>query len=76
MVQDDTKDSANVQQLKLELAGYQSCCKQLGEELADRDRELEGQSQPYQIRHRAFHRVVPRPAVTVPSCIGPSPAEW
>ena len=47
MVQDDTKDSAtDVQQLKLELAGYQACCKQLGEELADKDRELKGQSTP------------------------------
>ena len=45
-VQDSTEDATDVQQLKLELAGYQACCKQLGEELADRDRELKGQSVP------------------------------
>lgn len=33
---------ADVQQLKLELAGYQSCCKELGQELAEKDHELEG----------------------------------
>lgn len=43
-MQDCTQDATDVQQLKLELAGYQACCKQLGEELADKDRELEGQS--------------------------------
>lgn len=31
-----------MQQLKLELAGYQSCCKRLGDDLAAKDRELEG----------------------------------
>ena len=31
-----------MQQLKVELAGYQSCCKQLGQELAQKDSELEG----------------------------------
>ena len=30
-------------QLKMELAGYQSCCKRLGNDLAAKDQELEGQ---------------------------------
>ena len=42
-LQDDAEGSiSDMQQLKLELAGYQSCCKQLGQELAEKDRELEG----------------------------------
>ena len=28
----------------MELAGYQSCCKRLGDDLAAKDQELEGQS--------------------------------
>jgi len=32
-----------VHQLKMELAGYQSCCKRLGDDLAVKDQELEGQ---------------------------------
>jgi len=32
-----------VHQLKMELAGYQSCCKRLGDDLAAKDQELEGQ---------------------------------
>ena len=30
-------------QLKMELAGYQSCCKRLGDDLAAKDQELAGQ---------------------------------
>ena len=30
-----------MQQLKLELAGYESCCKRLGDDLAAKDREKE-----------------------------------
>ena len=32
-----------MRQLKMELAGYQSCCKRLGDDLAAKDQELEGQ---------------------------------
>ena len=44
MQEDAEGETTDVQQLKLELAGYQSCCKQLGQELVEKDRELEGQS--------------------------------
>lgn len=39
-------DKSDVQQVKLELAGYQACCKQLGQELAAKNRELAGQMHP------------------------------
>lgn len=42
----DKGKDADVQQLKLEVAGYQTCCKELGDDLAAKDRELEGQSTP------------------------------
>ena len=32
-----------MQQLRLEVADYQACCKKLGDDLAAKDRELQGQ---------------------------------
>ena len=43
---DAMAEDSDTQQLRLELAGYQSCCKKLGDDLATKEKELEGQSRP------------------------------